>query len=74
MLNWLWPKQINPSEPINYYFNNDLMVASKSKMVKGVNSKGKTIEIISLIRNINYKAIKKQTKRPIRKKGRYGKP
>ena len=48
-------------------------MASK-KTVKGVNSKGKVIEIISLIRNINYKTIKKQTKRPIKKKGRYGKP
>ena len=35
---------------------------------------GEVIEIISLIRDINYKAIKKQTKRPVKKKGRYGKP
>ena len=49
-------------------------MASKSKTVKGVNLKGETIKIINLIRNINYKAIKKQTKRPIKKKGRYGEP
>ena len=67
-LNWLWPKQINPSEPANYYFNNNLTVASK-KTVKGANSKGEAIEITSLIRNINYEATKKQTKRPIKKKG-----
>ena len=35
---------------------------------------GKAIEIASLIRNINYKTTKKQTKRPIKKKGRYGEP
>ena len=73
MLNWLWPEQINPSEPANCYFNNNLMVASK-KTEKSVNLKGEIIEIISLIRNINYKAIKKRTKRPIKKKGRYGEP
>ena len=74
-LNWLWPEQINPSEPANYYYNNNLAVASKSKKEKGVNlKKGETIEIISLIRNINYKATKKQTKRPVKKKGRYGEP
>ena len=50
-------------------------MASESKKEKGVNSKeGKVIEIISLIRNINYKATKKQTKRPVKKKGRYGEP
>ena len=47
-------------------------MASKSKKEKYVNLKGETIEIISLIRDINYKATKKQTKRPIKKKGRYG--
>ena len=73
-LNWLWPEQINPSEPANYYFNNNLAVASKSKTVKGANLKGEAIEIISLIRNISYKTTKKRTKRPIKKKGRYGKP
>ena len=50
------------------------MVASESKKVKGVNLKGEIIEIVSLICDINYKAIKKQTKRPIKKKGRYGEP
>ena len=49
-------------------------MASKNKKEEGVNSKGKVIKIASLIRNINYKATKKQTKRPIRKKGRYGEP
>ena len=44
------------------------------KTEEGANSKGEVIEITNLIRDINYKAIKKQTKRPIRKKGRYGKP
>ena len=73
-LNWLWPEQINPSEPVNYYFNNNLTVASKKKTVKGINLKGEIIEIINLIRDINYKAIKKQTKRPVKKKGRYGEP
>ena len=61
-------------EPANYYYNNNLAVASESKKVKGANSKGEVIKIASLIRNINYKAIKKQTKRPVRKKGRYGEP
>ena len=50
------------------------MVASESKIVKGVNLKGEVIEIVSLIRDISYKAIKKRTKRPVRKKGRYGEP
>ena len=50
-------------------------MASESKKRKSVNLKeGKAIKIISLICNINDKAIKKQTKRPIRKKGRYGEP
>ena len=69
----MWPKQINPSEPVNYYFNNNLTVASE-KTVKGANLKGEIIEIVSLIRDISYKAIKKQTKRPVGKKGRYGEP
>ena len=73
-LNWLWPEQINPSEPANYYFNNNLAVASVSKTVKGANSKGEAIEITSLIRDISYKATKKRTKRPVKKKGRYGEP
>ena len=49
-------------------------MASESKNVEGANSKGEAIEIASLIRDINYKATKKQTKRPVRKKGRYGEP
>ena len=49
-------------------------MASKSKTVEGVNSKGEAIEIVSLIRDISYKVTKKRTKRPVRKKGRYGKP
>ena len=67
-LNWLWPEQINPSEPANYYYNNNLAVASESE------KEGEAIEIASLIRDINYKTTKKQTKKPIKKKGRYGKP
>ena len=43
-------------------------------MVEGANSKGEAIEIVSLIRDISYKAIKKWIKRPVRKKGRYGEP
>ena len=35
---------------------------------------GEAIEIVNLICDINYKATKKQTKRPVRKKGRYGEP
>ena len=50
------------------------MVASESKTVKGVNSKGEVIKITNLIRDINYKATKKGTKRLIKKKGRYGEP
>ena len=49
-------------------------MASKSKTVEGINSKGEAIKIANLIRDINYKAIKKRTKRPIKKKGRYGEP
>ena len=41
---------------------------------EGKKEEGKAIEITSLIRNISYKATKKQTKRPIEKKGRYNKP
>ena len=48
-------------------------MANKNKKIKGANLKGKAIEITSLIRNINYKTTKKQTKRPVKKKGRYGK-
>ena len=66
LLNWLWPEQINPLEPTNYYFNNNLAVASENKKKKGANSKGKAIKITNLIRNINYRATKKQTKRPIK--------
>ena len=47
---------------------------ASEKTEKGVNSKGKAIEIANLIRNINYKATKKRTKRPVKKKGRYGEP
>ena len=72
-LNWLWPEQINPSEPVNCYYNNNLAVASE-KTEEGSNSKGEAIEIVSLIRDISYKAIKKRTKRPVKKKGRYGEP
>ena len=49
-------------------------MASKSKKENGANLKGEAIEITSLIRDINYKATKKRTKRPIKKKGRYGEP
>ena len=49
-------------------------MASESKKEEGVNSKSEVIEIVNLIRDISYKATKKQTKRPIRKKGRYGEP
>ena len=49
------------------------MVASK-KTEQGVNLKGKVIEVVSLIRDISYKAIKKRTKRPVKKRGRYGEP
>ena len=49
-------------------------MASESKAVEGANSKGEAIEIINLIRDINYKISKKRTKRPVKKKGRYGKP
>ena len=49
-------------------------MVSENKKKKGVNSKGEVIEIISLIRDINYKATKKRTKKPVRKKGRYGEP
>ena len=49
---------MNPSEPINYYYNNNLAVASESKKVESVNLKGEAIEIASLIRDISYKAIK----------------
>ena len=47
-------------------------MASESKTIKGANSKSEIIKITNLIRDINYKAIKKRTKRPIKKKGRYG--
>ena len=49
-------------------------MASESKREEGVNLKGEVIEIVSLIRDINYKAIEKQTKKPVKKKGRYGEP
>ena len=60
-------------EPVNYYFNNNLAAASE-KIEKSANLKGEVIEIVSLIRDISYKATKKRTKRPVRKKGRYGEP
>ena len=47
---------------------------ASEKTGEGANSKGETIEIVSLIRDISYKATKKRTKRPIKKKGRYGEP
>ena len=47
---------------------------ASEKTEEGANSKSETIEITSLIRDINYKATKKRTKRPVRKKGRYGEP
>ena len=47
---------------------------ASDKTVESENSKGKVIKIVSLIRDINYKATKKQTKRPIKKKGRYDEP
>ena len=49
-------------------------MASENKTVEGVNLKGEAIEIVILIRDINYKATKKRTKRPVKKKGRYGEP
>ena len=47
---------------------------ASEKTVEGTNLKGEVIEIVSLIRDISYKATKKRTKRPVRKKGRYGEP
>ena len=47
---------------------------ASEKTEEGANSKGEAIEIASLIRDISYKATKKRTKRPVRKKGRYGEP
>ena len=49
-------------------------MAASEKIEEGVNLKGEVIEIAILIRDISYKAIKKQTKRPVKKKGRYGEP
>ena len=49
-------------------------MASESKTVEGANLKGEAIEITNLIRDINYKVTKKRTKKPIKKKGRYGEP
>ena len=49
-------------------------MASENRKEEGADSKGEAIEIANLIRNISYKAIKKQTKRPIKIKGRYGEP
>ena len=69
----MWPKQINPLEPANHYFNNNLAAASE-KIKEGANSKGEAIEIAILIRDISYKTTKKWTKRPVKKKGRYGEP
>ena len=43
-------------------------------MVSKSEKEGEVIEIVNLTRNISDKAIKKQTKRPIRKKGHYGEP
>ena len=47
---------------------------ASEKTEEGANQEGEVIEIASLIRDISYKATKKQTKRPVRKKGRYGEP
>ena len=47
---------------------------ASEKTEEGANSKGEAIEIASLIRDISYKATKKRTKRPVKKKGRYGEP
>ena len=47
---------------------------ASEKTGEGVNLKGEVIEIVSLIRDISYKVIKKRTKRPVRNKGRYGEP
>ena len=49
-------------------------MASENKKEEGANLKGEAIEIVNLIRDISYKATKKQTKRPVRKKGRYDEP
>ena len=50
-------------------------MASERKKEKGINLKeNEIIEIISLIRDINYKDMNKQTKRPVKKKCRYDKP
>ena len=49
-------------------------MASESKKEKGANSKSETIEITSLIRDINYKATKKQTKRPVKKRAATASP
>ena len=44
-------------------------MANKSKKKKNTNlKKGEIIEIVNLIRNMNYKATKKQTKRLVEKK------
>ena len=72
-LSWLWPEQINPSEPAHYYINNNLAAASK-KTEEGANSLGETIKIANLVRDISYKTTKEQAKRPFKKKGRYGEP
>ena len=47
---------------------------ASEKTEKGANLKGEAIEIANLVRDISNKAIKERTKRPIRKKGRYGEP
>ena len=53
---------------------NNNLAATSEKTEEGANLKGEVIEIVTLIRDINYKAIKKRTKRLVRKKGRYGEP
>ena len=50
------------------------MAVSESKKEEDANPEGEATEIINLVHDISYKANKKQVKRPIRKKGRYGEP
>ena len=64
---------MNQSEPANYYFNNNLAAASE-KTEEGANPKGEAIEIINLVRDINYKTTKEQAKKPVTIKGRYDEP
>ena len=65
-LNWLWPEQLNSSEPAKCHF--------LAEEAKNAEKESKAVEIANLIQNISYKATKKQAKRPVRKKGRYNEP